>query len=236
VQGRSKVADIAVGAIEHRVRYLSDDEEKKLLAALRDRDCRIRTGRASGNEWRNARGIDLLPTFTNRFVDYLEPAVLVSMHTGLRQGELFRLTWGCVDNSSKTIMVKAANAKSGKARHVAMNGEVIEILGAWKPQGAKADDLVFVSPFGMAIASPKRAWGTLMRDAAIHNFTWHDLRHTFASKLAMKGVDLYSIKELLGHDKVTTTEIYAHLQLHRHAEAVAKLCEGVASRHKSRHT
>ena len=103
VKGRNRVADIGLKAIEKRVRYLSAEEEKRLRAALRDRDDRIRTGRASVNEWREARGVDLKPTFAGRFVDYLEPAVLVSMHTGLRQGELLQLTWSCVDLNTKMI-------------------------------------------------------------------------------------------------------------------------------------
>ena len=223
-KGRTVIADIALKPIEHRVRYLTADEEQRLRAALRDRDSRTRDGRASANQWRDERGVDLKPAFSSRFVDYLEPAVFVSMHTGLRQSELLRLTWSCIDFVSKMITVKASTAKSGKVRHVPMNAEVIEILKAWKPQGAQQTDFVFTTAYGVAIASPKKAWGTLMREAGIENFCWHDLRHTFASRLAMRGVEIYTIKELLGHASVVTTQIYAHLQPHQHHEAVAQLC------------
>jgi site-specific recombinase XerD len=77
----------------------------------------------------------------------------------------------------------------------------------------------------MPIISPKKAFGAVMLAARISDFTWHDLRHTFASKLAMRGVDLLTIKELLGHASVKMTEVYAHLQPDRHQAAVALLHE-----------
>jgi integrase len=145
------------------------------------------------------------------------------MHTGLRQGELLRLTWGCIDFASKVITVKATTAKSGKSRHVPMNTQVIEILTEWKPQKVEPTDFVFTTPRGMAIASPQTAWENVLREAKIKNFTWHDLRHCFASRLVMRGVDLYVVKELLGHSSIVHTQIYAHLQPHKHHDAVARL-------------
>ena len=189
-QGKFRLADITLEPLEHRVRYLKEDEEHRLRAVLSERD------------------------------DYLPAAVLVSMLTGLRQGELFALTWADIDFTSKTIAVRASNAKSAKVRHVPMNSEVSELLAARR--GNDADALVFTHN-GHAIASPKTSWGTLMRKANIDNFRWHDLRHTFASRLAMRGIDLYTIKELLGHSSITVTEIYAHLQPHKHHAAIAVL-------------
>jgi integrase len=145
------------------------------------------------------------------------------MLTGLRRGELFKLTWGDVDFRSEQLTVRASTAKAGKTRHVPMNAEVIETLKAWKPDGAGDKDFVFVTPTGMPIVSPKKAFAVLMRDAKTSDFTWHDLRHSFASKLAMRGVDLLTIKELLGHGSVKMTEVYAHLQPNRHQAAVAQL-------------
>jgi integrase len=198
-QGRLRLAEIALQPIERRVRYLTPEEEQRLREALRSRDERAR--------------------------DYLLPAVITSMLTGLRRGELFKLTWGDVDSRSRQLTVRASTAKAGKTRHVPMNAEVIEILKAWKPDGASDKDFVFVTPTGLPIISPKKAFGALMLAARISDFTWHDLRHTFASKLAMRGVDLLTIKELLGHASVKMTEVYAHLQPDRHQAAVALLHE-----------
>jgi len=63
----------------------------------------------------------------------------------------------------------------------------------------------------------------LMKDAKIENFRFHDLRHDFASRLAMKGVDLNSIRELLGHSTIAMTLRYSHLMPGKLAEVVAKL-------------
>ena len=194
-QGRLRLAEIVLQPIERRVRYLTPEEDKRLREALRDRDRRAR--------------------------DYLLPAVITSMMTGLRRGELFKLTWSDVDFRSGQITVRASTAKAGKTRHVPMNAEVIETLKAWKPDGASDNGFVFVTPQGHAIIDPKKAFNALVRAARISNFTWHDLRHDFASKLAMRGVDLLTIKELLGHSSVMMTEVYAHLQPDRHQAAVA---------------
>ena len=71
---------------------------------------------------------------------------------------------------------------------------------------------MFPSPkTGVRLVTIKTAWRDLMSLARLRDFRFHDLRHTFASNLAMKGADLYSIKELLGHADVTTTQRYAHL-------------------------
>jgi integrase len=196
-KGRVRLAEIALQPIERRVRYLTPDEETRLRETLRSRDGRAR--------------------------DYLLPAVITSMLTGLRRGEQFKLTWGDVDFGSKQLTVRASTAKAGKTRHVAMCPEAVEILKAWKPDGADNKDFVFITPKGQPIIDPKKAFNALVRAAGISGFTWHDLRHTFASKLAMQGVDLLTIKELLGHSSVRMTEVYAHLQPHRHHEAVARL-------------
>ena len=192
-----RLADIAIDPIERRVRYLTPGEENRLRETLRDRDRRTH--------------------------DYLLAAVITSMLTGLRRGEQFKLTWGDVDFRSGQLTVRASTAKAGKTRHVPMNTEVIQTLKAWKGRDADSKDFVFVTPTGMPIISPKKAFNALLSAAKISDFTWHDLRHTFASKLAMSGVDLLTIKELLGHSSIRMTEVYAHLQPDRHQAAVALL-------------
>jgi site-specific recombinase XerD len=61
--------------------------------------------------------------------------------------------------------------------------------------------------------------------AGIVNFRWHDLRHTFASRLVMKGVDIHTVQELMGHKTIQVTLRYAHFAPQHQLEAVQRLCD-----------
>jgi integrase len=206
-----------------KIRYLTIAEEKRLREALDRREARIRAERASANEWRSKRGYASLPTLWDwAYADHLKPMVLLSINTGLRRGELFKLTWDNVSFHTKTLTVEGSTAKSGKTRHVPMNAEVLEILRKWKAQGI-GTGLVFPGKDGAPMDNIQTSWEGLLKDAGITEFRWHDLRHTFASKLVMAGVDLNTVRELLGHEDIKTTLRYAHLAPEHKAEAVARL-------------
>lgn len=205
-----------------KARWLSDDEEKRLRAALDAREERDRAGRDNANRWRTERKYDLLPDLrAAAFVDHLKPMVLVSINTGLRQGELLNLTWGAVDLENAIITIHGENAKDGEDRHIPMNREALEALSQWRKQ--TPGQLVFPGPTGAAISEIKTAWRKLLKDAAIENFRWHDMRHHFASRLVMAGVDLNTVRELLGHSDIKMTLRYAHLAPEHKAAAVQKL-------------
>ena len=205
-----------------KARWLSDDEETRLRAALDAREERDRAGRDNANQWRTKREYDLLPDLRAApFVDHLKPAVLVSINTGLRQGELLNLTWDAVDLANAIITIRGENAKDGEDRHIPMNVEALTTLKQWREQTAGA--LVFPGPTGAAISEIKTAWGKLLKDAKIENFRWHDMRHHFASRLVMAGVDLNTVRELLGHADIKMTLRYAHLAPEHKAAAVQKL-------------
>ena len=206
----------------HRIRYLSDTERKNLLKALAARDGKKRERRESGNRFRQERSYDLMPTL-NIYSDYLTPMVLLALHTGMRRSEVFSLTWENVRlKGTPQLTVLAAHAKSGKTRHIPLNKTAVDVLQTWGGQNAQSG-LVFPKSDGTPLKSIKTAWGKLIKDAKIKDFRFHDLRHDFASRLVMNGVDIYRVKELLGHGSIEITQRYAHLAPHTLAEAVEVL-------------
>lgn len=198
------------------VRYLGDEEEQRLRAALIARDGRIRADRESGNRWRAERDRPALPEIpADGFGDYLTPLVLVAINTGARRGELMSLTWTDVDLSGARLTIRGEQAKSGRTRHVPLNDEALDALTRWKAQ--RPDGFIF------PVESPKKAWGALLDAAGVTDFRFHDLRHHFASSLVMAGIDLNTVRELLGHADIKMTLRYAHLAPAHKASAVQAL-------------
>ena len=212
-----------------KVRFLSEDEEARLRAALDAREARERAGRASANEWRRSRGYNLLPDLhAVTFIDHLKPMVLLSLNTGMRQGEVFNLRWPQCDLARALLTIKGESAKSGKVRHIPLNEEAVSALREWRKQQPDDSGLVFHGQNGLPFNNVKKAWAKVLTDAKIDNFRWHDMRHHFASRLVMEGVDLNTVRELLGHADLKMTLRYAHLAPEHKAAAVAKLMRKAA--------
>ena len=207
-----------------KVRYLSIEEEQRLRAALDQRETNMKKERKNGNHWREQRNISLMLDFeTVTFCDHLKPMVLLSINTGLRRGELFSLEWKNIDFALKQLTVEGTNAKSRKTRYIPLNQEACQSLSDWKKQCPEGTQHVFTNRHGKAFTEIKTAWKKLLKDSNIQDFRWHDLRHHFASKLAMNGVDLNTVRELLGHSSYTMTLRYAHLSAGHKAKAVSLL-------------
>lgn len=208
---------------DERIRYLSPDEAKRLRQTLNARDDNARTERASANKWRTERGYELLPK-VGTYSDHITPMVLLSLNTGLRQGELFSLAWESVDLRLKTITVLASHSKGNNTRHIPLNAEALAVLQAIKPEGAAG--LVFKSPVtGNRFDNVKKAWAEVTKAAKLPDLRWHDLRHDFASQLVMKGCPLYTVQKLLGHSNPRMTQRYAKLAPEQLADAVNLLGE-----------
>ncbi len=207
-----------------KVRYLSEDEETRLRRALLERETRIRTERANANQWRRERDYPELPDLTTTiFVDHLRPMILLAMNTGLRRGELFSLTWQDVNFQRAYLTVGGSKAKSGATRHVPLNAEALDVLTkSWRSQ-TDGKGVVFPGRHGKPLNNVQKSWSAVLSIVSIKNFRFHDLRHHFASKLVMAGVDLNTVRELLGHSDIKMTLRYAHLAPEHKAAAVERL-------------
>ena len=202
------------------VRFLSRDEEKRLREEFRGRDQKIKLERKSGNKFRQDRGYESLVDLSSfRFADHLEPIALLAMNTGMRRGEIFGLKWSNVQLSQQFLTVHASSAKSGKGRHIPLNGEALSVLTEWKEQGLTSN-YVFEGDEGKPLTDIKKGWNKVLDEAKVESFRFHDLRHHFASKLVMAGVDLNTVRELLGHSDLKMTLRYAHLAPEHKAAAV----------------
>lgn len=207
-----------------KVRYLSKDEDTALRRALAERDQALKDKRANANRWRTARRYELLPDISGQpYGDYLTPMVLLSLMTGIRQNELLSLQWESVNLDGKVLTVVGDVAKSSQTRHIPLNREALSVLEKWQKQSGRKTGLVFMNDEGRAFGDAPSSWERVRDAAGIKGFRWHDLRHTFASWLVMAGVDLNTVRELLGHSDIKVTLRYAHLAPEHKAKAVAAL-------------
>jgi integrase len=207
-----------------RVRFLSEAEWAALFRALDDRDWERRERRESRNQWLRARHREPLPSF-GLFTDYLQPLTRLFLASGLRHSEGLCLRWGELDFENDLINVRGMNAKNAQSRAVPMTSDVRATLLAWRAQHPDwaAEKLVFPNRAGGRILRITAAWRGLMKRARIANFRVHDTRHDYASRLAMKGVELLTIARLLGHEDISMVLRYAHLSPHHLRDAMRRL-------------
>jgi len=192
-------------------KWASDMQKKRLYSALSARNESKKLARQSHENWASKRKKILKPIISSVYSDYLMPLVLLAINTGMRRGEIFNLHWSDMDLDKRLLTVRGEISKSGYTRHVPLTTEAQRCLNHWG-QGKALKGLVFPSPrTGKRLDNIYSAWETLMKLAELDNFRFHDLRHHFASSLVMRGVDLNTVRELLGHRDLKTTLCYAHL-------------------------
>jgi integrase len=140
--------------------------------------------------------------------EYLRSLVTVAIYAGPRRGELLKLRWPDVDFDLNTINFK--QTKTNKDRAVPMEPIVRAALLKLRETSGDAE-YVFVNPdTGTRYADVKKSFSAACREASITDFRFHDLRHTFGTRLANAGVDVVKIKELMGHASIVTTMRYIH--------------------------
>ncbi len=152
----------------------------------------------------------------------LKPLMITALNTGFRSSELLSLTWADVDFSGGYITVRAAYAKNGESRSITMNKGLTETLKAIRISGSMSE-VVFLSSRGTPYRSFRSAFERAVRKGSIEDVTFHSLRHTFASRLVMAGVDLPTVKELMGHKDIKMTLRYTHLSNRHKQNAVNAL-------------
>jgi site-specific recombinase XerD len=177
-----------------KIRFLTDDEEKRLRVALKGRPFCI-------------------------------PQLDVALHTGMRKSEQFSITWDQVDFTQKYVHLSVT--KNGSDRYVSLNSEVLRVLKELKETHARlklpADSTLFVSGQKKPMSDPREWFNAACDEAKIEGVTWHTLRHTFASRLVMAGVDLKTVQELMGHKTIAMTARYAHLSPAHKLSALERL-------------
>ena len=193
------------------IRYLSKPETNQLYQTLTKRD-------------------QIAPE--QNYKDALTPMMILSLNTGGRLAEIRTTEIKNINLSEKYIFFP--KTKTHNSRYVPLNQVCITAIKNWLKDIDKID-----SPYlfpgrddqNKPINNMTKSFKTLLKNAKIENFTWHDMRHDFASKLAMANVSLYVIQKLLGHKSIRTTERYAHLAHDILKESVEKI-ENSAKPHR----
>jgi integrase len=141
----------------------------------------------------------------------MHAAIIVSLATGVRQGELLRLKWSDVDFDRQRVRV--LESKNGEARAVHLPAVAVQALKALKRGNVVGQRHVFIAARGKPLTrnSLSGKWKPLRKAAGLANFRWHDLRHSCASFLAQKGATLLEIGSVLGHKSPSVTLRYSHL-------------------------
>jgi len=153
---------------------------------------------------------------------HLRPIVITALNTGMRRGEILSLKWANVDLKNGFILLEEGMTKNGQRREIPIN----ETLRTTLTGLTRRLDLpyVFYNPVTeKPYSDTKNSFDRACRKAKITNFRFHDLRHCFASHLVMKGIDITTVKELLGHKTLTMTLRYAHLAPSHKVKAVELL-------------
>jgi integrase len=145
--------------------------------------------------------------------------IVLGAFTGLRKGEMERLTWDDVDYDRGEITVR--QAKNHNFRIVPMNALVRDALKR-HPRHLHSP-AILASPKGTPYKDLRKGFEKALAKAGLPRIRIHDLRHSFASNLVATGSSLVAVKELLGHKDIQSTMIYAHLSPNYSQSAVDKL-------------
>jgi site-specific recombinase XerD len=183
----------------------------------------IRNGKASSNPARSTRhrrednsrvryltpeeDLKLRKVIAEEWTEHI-PELDLAVHTGMRLGEMYGLTWDNVNLTGRILTIP--RSKNGERRHVRLNSVAVAALVAFAGRG-NGTGPVIRNAQGEPLCGPRYWFEKAILKAGIEGFHWHDLRHTFASRLTMAGVGLRAVQDALGHKSVAMTVRYSHL-------------------------
>lgn len=151
---------------------------------------------------------------------HLKPIVITALSTGMRKSEILKLKWKNVDLRHGFISLE--ETKNGERREIPINNTLRSTLQGL-PRRLDVPYVFYDPTTTKPYQDIKRSFHTAIKKAGIKDFHFHDLRHTFASHLVMRGVDLTTVSKLLGHKSLTMTLRYAHLAPNHLVKAVGVL-------------
>jgi len=162
-----------------------------------------------------------IDTLLNNCSDLLESVVIIALNTGMRKGEIFNLKWR--DMNFNMNLIYLIETKNNERREIPMNTLVRNTL--IKVRKHPESPYVFTEKNGRKLAPGyfRKSFLTALKKSGIKDFRFHDLRHTFASHLVMSGIDLNTVRELMGHKSIEMTLRYSHLSPDHKRRAVEVL-------------
>jgi len=166
---------------------------------------------------------------------HLRPILTCALSTGMRYSEILGLKWDNVDLEKRQILIKAESSKSGRSRVIPLNVTLLRELAKLRKINSGKSKFVFLYKDPKTkelrpVKTVRRAFVMACRRARIKNLTFHTLRHSVGSRLIDKGADPVSIKNLLGHASLKTTEIYLHSSMRQMKDAIALLDEKTSNK------
>ncbi len=160
-----------------------------------------------------------------KLLEFAKPSikrvVICALETGMRLSEILNLLWKDVDMNNSTITVR--KTKTGRIREIPISRRLMDVFGEIRKESSSGH--VFRHSDGSPIKSLKEGYKNALANSGLKakNYRFHDMRHTFATRLAESGVDVFTIKELLGHSTILTTQRYAHPGRKVKRDAIAEL-------------
>lgn len=156
---------------------------------------------------------------------HLRPIIVVALDTGMRRGEVLNQRWEHVDFVRRILMVTKSKTAGGESREIPLTERVYQFLVA----NRREDGLLFMFK-GKPMLRTKTAWKGAVRRAGIRYLRFHDLRHTFNTRLMEAGVMQEVRKAIMGHSSgKDVNSIYTHVELPAKREAIRKLETWVAT-------